>query len=350
MRYKLLGRSGLRVSALALGTMTFGEDWGWGASPEECRRMYDAYRDAGGNFIDTADIYTNGSSERIVGDLVAAGRERIVVATKYTMSTDRADPNGGGNHRKHLVQALDASLRRLRLEYVDLLWVHAWDFLTPVDEVMRALDDQVRAGKVLYVGASDTPAWIVAQANTLADARGWSPFVALQVDYSLVQRTPELELLPMARALDLAVAPWGPLGSGVLSGKYDLSGAATGGDSARRPGAHRLTDRTLRIAAQLKEIAAELHEPPATVAIAWLLARGPAPIIPILGARNTDQLRQDLRAAEVHLPDEAVKRLDEVSAIELTFPQRFLQADDMRRSVHGDTFGLVEDHRGRLPL
>jgi aryl-alcohol dehydrogenase-like predicted oxidoreductase len=330
--------------------MTFGEDWGWGASPQECRRMYEAYRAAGGDFIDTADIYTDGSSERIVGDLVAAERGRVVVATKYTMSTDRADPNGGGNHRKHLVQALDASLKRLRLDYVDVLWVHAWDFLTPVDEVMRALDDQVRAGKVLYIGVSNTPAWVVAQANTLADARGWSPFVALQVDYSLVQRTPELELLPMAHALDLAVTPWGPLGSGVLSGKYDAAGAATGGEAARRPGAHRLTERALRTAAQLREVAAELHEPPAAVAVAWLLTRGPAPVIPILGARTVDQLRQDLRAADLTLPDEALRRLDEASAIELTFPQRFLQADDMRRSVHGDTFGAVADHRGRLPL
>ena len=271
MDYKLLGRSGLRVSELALGTMTFGQDWGWGAAPDECRAMYEAYRAAGGNFIDTADIYTNGSSERIVGDLVATEREHVVVATKYTMSTDRSDPNAGGNHRKHLVQALDASLRRLRLDYVDVLWLHAWDFLTPVDEVMRALDDQVRAGKVLYAGVSDAPAWVVAQANTLADAHGWAPFVALQVDYSLVQRTPELELLPMAHALDLAVTPWGPLGSGVLSGKYDEHGAATGGDAARRPGAHRLTGRNLRIAMQLKEVAAELGEPPAAVAIAWLL-------------------------------------------------------------------------------
>jgi aryl-alcohol dehydrogenase-like predicted oxidoreductase len=349
MKYKLLGRSGLRVSEFALGTMTFGEDWGWGAAPDECRAMYEAYRAAGGNFIDTADIYTNGSSERIVGDLIASERERIVLATKYTMSTDRSDPNMGGNHRKHLVQALDASLKRLHVDYVDLLWLHAWDFLTPVDEVMRALDDQVRAGKVLYVGVSDTPAWVVAQANTLADARGWAPFVALQIDYSLVQRTPELELLPMAHALDLAVTPWGPLGSGVLSGKYDQTGAATGGEAARTPGAHRLTQRNLRIAVQLREIAAELGEPSAAVALAWLLSRGPAPVIPILGARRADQLAENLRAAELRLPDEELRRLDEVSAIELTFPQRFLQADDMRRSVHGDTFGKVEDHRGRLP-
>lgn len=349
MDYKLLGRSGLRVSELALGTMTFGQDWGWGAAPDECRAMYKAYRAAGGNFIDTADIYTNGSSERIVGDLVAGEREHVVVATKYTMSTDRSDPNAGGNHRKHLVQALDASLRRLRLDYVDVLWLHAWDFLTPVDEVMRALDDQVRAGKVLYAGVSDAPAWVVAQANTLADARGWAPFVALQVDYSLVQRTPELELLPMAHALDLAVTPWGPLGSGVLSGKYDEHGAATGGDAARRPGAHRLTGRNLRIAMQLREVAAELGEPPAAVAIAWLLTRGPAPVVPIVGARRADQLAENLRATGLRLPEHARRRLDEASAIELTFPQRFLQADDMRRSVHGDTFGRVSDHRGRLP-
>ncbi|MFC1662135.1 aldo/keto reductase, partial [Gemmatimonadota bacterium] len=179
MRYKLLGRSGLRVSELGLGTMTFGEEWGWGASKKESQRIFDAYATAGGNFVDTANRYTEGTSERFVGEFVAADRGHFVVATKYTLFNREGDPNAAGNHRKNMVQSLEASLRRLKTDYIDLLWVHAWDFMTPVDEVMRGLDDLVRAGKVLYVGISDTPAWIVSQANTLADLRGWTPFVAL---------------------------------------------------------------------------------------------------------------------------------------------------------------------------
>ena len=208
MRYRLLGRSGLRVSELALGTMTFGEEWGWGASEPESKRMFDAYAEAGGNFVDTANRYTEGTSERFVGDFIAADRDHWVVATKYTLWTRRDDPNFSGNHRKNMIQACEASLKRLKSDYIDLYWVHAWDFTTPIEEVMRGLDDLVSAGKVLYVGISDTPAWIVSRANTIADFRGWSPFVGLQIRYSLIDRTAEADLLPMARSLDLAVTPW----------------------------------------------------------------------------------------------------------------------------------------------
>ena len=228
MRYKLFGKSGLRVSELALGTMTFGEDWGWGASKEVSQQMFDAYAAAGGNFIDTANRYTEGTSERFVGEFVAADREHFVVATKFTLKTRTGDPNAAGNHRKNMVQALEASLKRLNMDYVDVFWLHAWDFMTPVDEIMRGLDDLVRAGKVLYVGISDTPAWVVAQANTLAELRGWSRFAGLQIRYSLADRAAERELLPMARALDLAVTPWSVLGAGVLTGKYNKDAAAKG--------------------------------------------------------------------------------------------------------------------------
>src|SRR5215216_1698724 len=214
MRYKLLGRSGLRVSELCLGTMTFGADRGWGAAKEECARILEAFAEASGNFIDTANAYTNGSSEQITGELVAAERARWVLATKYTVTTRPGDPNAGGSHRKSMVQALDASLRRLGTDYVDVYWLHVWGVFTPVEEVMRGLDDLVRAGKVLYVGISDTPAWIASQANTLAALRGWTPFVGLQVPYSLVERAPERELLPMAQALELTVTSWGHLGRG----------------------------------------------------------------------------------------------------------------------------------------
>src|SRR5262245_4943553 len=213
MRYKLLGNSGLRVSELCLGGMTLGEDWGWGASHAEAKAIFDAFTAAGGNFIDTANIYTNGTSERFLRELIAAERDHFVVATKYMGSMRRGDPNAGGSQRKNLVQSLDASLKRLGTDRIDLYWVHLWDFLTPVDEVMRALDDQVCAGKVLYVGVSDAPAWIVAQANTLASCRGWTPFVGLQVEYSLIERTVERELLPMAQSLGIGVTAWSPLGA-----------------------------------------------------------------------------------------------------------------------------------------
>ncbi|MDJ0854760.1 MAG: aldo/keto reductase, partial [Desulfobacterales bacterium] len=211
MRYRLLGHSGLRVSELCLGAMTFGDDRGWGASPAESRRIFDAFAEAGGNFIDTADIYTAGTSEKLVGEFVAGDRERFVLATKYSNSAPVGDPNAAGNHRKNMVQSLEASLKRMQLDYIDLYWLHAWDFMTPVEEVMRAFDDLVRAGKILYAGISDTPAWIVSRADALADFRGWSRFVAIQVEYSLVERTVERELLPMAKALDLGVTAWSPL-------------------------------------------------------------------------------------------------------------------------------------------
>ena len=221
MRYKLLGNSGLRVSELCLGTMTFGEEWGWGASKSECRKMFDMFVEAGGNFIDTANRYTEGTSEKFVGEFISDMREQIVLATKYTLYTKQGDPNAAGNHRKNMVQALENSLRRLKTDYIDLYWVHAYDYMTPVEEMMRALDDMVRAGKVLYIGVSDTPAWVVSQANTMAQLRGWTPFSALQIEYSLIARTPERDLLPMARAFDLAVTPWGAIGGGVLTGKYN---------------------------------------------------------------------------------------------------------------------------------
>ena len=219
MRYKLFGKSGLRVSELCLGTMTFGEDWGWGGSREECRNMFEAYAEAGGNFIDTANHYTNGTSETFVGEFIAQDRQRFVLSTKYTLNGRPSDPNGGGNHRKSMIQALDASLKRLGTDYIDIYWLHAWDFMTPIEEVMRALDDLVRAGKVLYVGISDSPAWVIARANMLAELRGWSPFVGLQVPYSLIERTPEREFLPMAQSLDIAVCAWGAIGGGVLTGE-----------------------------------------------------------------------------------------------------------------------------------
>src|SRR5712664_455697 len=229
MRYRLLGNSGLRVSDLALGTMTFGDDWGWGAAKDEARKVYDAFREAGGNFIDTANVYTNGTSESFLGEFMQGRRQSVVLATKYTNSMPGTDPNAAGNQRKNMVQSVEASLKRLRTDYIDLYWVHIWDQITPVEEVMRGLDDLVRAGKVLYTGISDAPAWWIAQANTLAQLRGWSPFVGLQIEYSLVERAVERELIPTAKALKLGILAFSPLAGGFLTGKYHGEGKPVGG-------------------------------------------------------------------------------------------------------------------------
>jgi aryl-alcohol dehydrogenase-like predicted oxidoreductase len=350
MRYKLLGNSGLRVSELCLGTMTFGQEWGWGADRATSQAIVEAFAEAGGNFLDTANRYTEGTSERYVGEIVAPQRDYWVVATKYTLSSDPRDPNAAGNQRKNLVQALEASLKRLRTDYVDLLWVHAWDGgRTPVQEVMRGLDDLVRAGKVLYVGISDAPAWWVAQANTLAELRGWTPFVGLQIQYSLIERTPERELLPMAQALDLAVTPWGPLAGGVLTGKYNPDAAPGEADNARYRvnefGAGYLNERSYRIADAVGQVAREAGRSPAQVALSWLRRPGGPVMIPILGARNRAQIEDNLGSLELALTPEQRGRLDEVSAIELGFPHDFLSGDYVRKLVHGEHFESVDVHR-----
>ncbi|MEH2296875.1 aldo/keto reductase [Nostoc sp.] len=348
MRYKLLGKSGLRVSELSLGTMTFGEDWGWGASVDESRKIFDSYVEAGGNFIDTANGYTDGSSEKIVGELIAKERERFVVATKYSfplqmMIEKKGDPNGSGNHRKNLIQSLEGSLKRLNTDYIDLFWLHAWDFTTPIEEVLRSLDDVVRQGKVLYIGISDTPAWIVSQANTIAHYQGWTQFVALQIEYSLIQRTPERDLLPMAKAFDLAVTPWSPLGGGVLTGKYNQP-AQTGGEQGRLETlGGGISEKNLAIAQVVSQVAAEIDHTPSQVALAWLRAQSGV-IIPIIGARKLTQFQDNLASIEVSLSPENLQRLDEVSQIELGFPHDFLQNDGTRDRLFGRTFDTIENH------
>ncbi len=346
MRYKLLGNTGLRVSELCLGTMTFGSEWGWGATKEESRKIFDAFAAAGGNFIDTANLYTNGTSEKFVGEFLRGSRERFVLATKYTLNMRPDDPNGGGNHRKSLVQSLEASLARLATDYIDLYWVHAWDGMTPVEEVMRALDDAVRAGKVLYVGISDAPAWIVSQANTLAALRGWTPFAGLQIQYSLVERSPERDLLPMAKALGIAVTPWGSLGGGVLSGKYksptekppDVRYSGSGGWSDQY-----VTDRNLRIAAAAGDAAREIGRTPSQVAIAWVRQQPFGVIVPILGARTEAQLRDNLGCLEFALGPEQMSRLDAASRVDLGFPHDFLLG--ARQYIFGNTFPAIDNHR-----
>ena len=343
--YRLLGRSGLRVSPLALGTMTFGTDWGsgWGADRDESRRIFDRYADLGGNFIDTANRYTNGTSESFVGEFVRDRRERFVVATKYTIGDPASkDPNNGGNQRKNLVQSLEASLRRLRTDYIDLYWVHAWDGRTPIEEVMRALDDAVRQGKILYVGISDAPAWKVAQANTLASLRGWSPFVGLQIEYSLAQRTPERDLIPMAQELGLGVTPWSPLAGGVLTGKYsraDLAkkDAAPEGEVTRAAVTEAfgmLSERVLSIADTVKAVAAETGVTTAQVALNWV-QRQPGVTSTILGAKRISQLEDNVGSLTVELTNDQLARLDAASRIELGFPHDFLRVDFLRQQLEG---------------
>ena len=353
MRYVLFGRSGLRVSELCLGTMTFGTDWGWGADEAECGRIFR-------NFVDTACNYTDGTSEEIVGRLVAPDRDRWVVATKYTLTMDKDDPNAGGNHRKSLVRTLEGSLRRLGTDYVDLLWLHMRDATTPIEEAVRALDDQVRAGKVLYVGISDSPSWVAAQANAIAELRGWSPFVGLQLPYSLASRgarrgrgalggraggggaagggggprgAPERELLPMARALGLAVTPWGVLDHGILAGR-DPSTLRWPSDS--------VPERLRGLVEAVGEVAASHDVTMSQVAIAWLLHRPDAPtIVPILGVRTAEQMTDNLGALAVSLTPDDVTQLDGALPLELGFPRSFLESADVRELIYGDTWARL---------
>jgi aryl-alcohol dehydrogenase-like predicted oxidoreductase len=336
MRYRLLGKSGLRVSELCLGTMTFGEDWGWGSSKNVSRQILDAFFEAGGNFIDTANIYTNGTSETLLGEFLQGHRDAAVLATKYTNSMPGTDPNAAGNHRKNMMRAVEASLKRLQTDYIDLYWLHIWDRITPVEEVMRAFDDLVRQGKILHAGVSDMAAWSVARANTLAELRGWTPFVGLQIEYSLIERSVERELIPMADALGLSVTAWSPLAGGILTGKY--AGGTTDAEarmhSDMMKSLNRADGRTEVVVAELQAIAREVGRSPAQVALAWLQHR-PVPIIPIVGARKLEQFRDNLASLELELAAPHVQRLDTVSQVELGFPHDFYENEMVKGLVYG---------------
>jgi len=333
MKYRLLGNCGLRVSEAALGTMTFGDDWGWGAAKDEARKVYDAFREAGGNFIDTANFYTNGTSESFLGEFMKDHRQSVVLATKYTMSAPGTDPNAAGNQRKNMMQSVEASLKRLQTDYIDLYWVHMWDQITPVEEVMRGLDDLVRAGKVLYTGISDAPAWWIAQANTLAHLRGWSPFVGLQIEYSLIERSVERELIPMAKALNIGVTAWSPLAGGVLTGKYHGHGSPEQARMTTDMAKDFMPEpvRSGRIVAAVKSVSDETGRSMAQVALAWLRHRS-VPVIPIIGARKLAQFQDNLASFELTLSADQLKTLDEASVIELGFPYE-MYAKAMPRAI-----------------
>jgi aryl-alcohol dehydrogenase-like predicted oxidoreductase len=343
MRYRLLGKSGLRVSELCLGTMTFGEDWGWGSPKEESRKVYDAFLEAGGNFIDTANVYTAGTSEKLLGEFMADHRDRIVLATKYTNAAPGNNPNAAGNHRKSMMQAVEASLKRLRTDYIDLYWLHIWDQITPIEEVMRAFDDLVRQGKILYAGVSDMPAWIVAKGNTLAELRGWTLFAGLQIEYSLIERTPERELLPMAADLGLGVTAWSPLAGGILTGKQLEPGGAK---ESRQSDASmqqfmKSNARKEAIVREVVAVARASGHSPAQIALAWLRQR-PQPVIPIIGARKLAQVKDNLACIQVNLDPAQIERLDVASRIEMGFPHDFFTMDMVRSLSFGGMWGQVD--------
>jgi aryl-alcohol dehydrogenase-like predicted oxidoreductase len=346
MKYKLFGTSGLRVAELSLGTLTFGTEQGWGEDKAESRRVFDAYVRAGGNFLDTANKYNEGTSERWTGEFIAGERDRFVVATKFSLGMRTGDPNAGGNHRKSIVQSLEASLERLKTDYVDVYWLHQWDFTTHPEEIMRALDDLVRAGKILYVGISDAPAWIVAQSNTLAELRGWTAFAGIQIEYSLIERTAERELIPMARSLGLAMTAWGVVGQGVLTGKFHRAPDPHQAADTRRAAmtARHITDRNLAIARVVEEVAAAKGCSMTQVAINWARQQAQQ-MIPIIGARTVAQIEDNLACLAHPLTAEELSRLDEASRIELGFPHDFLAVPRIVSQRFGGTEERVENHR-----
>lgn len=340
MNYHLLGRSGLRVSELCLGTMSFGTEWNWGADKSESQKIFDVYAERGGNFVDTANRYTEGTSERWLGEFIKSERHHFVLATKYTLRDQLGDPNFAGNHRKNMIRSVEESLRRLDTDFIDLFWVHAWDGTTPVDEILRGLEDLVRSGKIHHIGISDTPAWVVSQGNAIAELRGWSSFVALQVEYSLLARTPERDLLPMADHFGMAVTPWGAIGGGALTGKY------LKGDTGRLP-AHsvRRNERANKIAARVVKVAEKLKVPPVQIAINWVRQRNPQwNVIPLIGATKASQLETSMGCVDFVIPAKYIQELDEVSKIDLGFPHDFLQTDNVQELMFSGAQGKIIRH------
>ena len=351
MDYYTLGNTGLKVSRLALGTMTFGDDWGWGADEANARQLFDTYVEAGGNFIDTADLYTNGNSERMLGRFIrdSKSRDRIVITTKFSYSADPGNPNAGGNGRKNILRAVEGSLERLNTDYIDVYMLHTWDQITPAAEVMRTLDDLVRSGKVRHVALSDAPAWYVAQAQTLAQERHWEPISTVQLEYSLAERNIEFEYTALAKNLGTSLMVWSPLASGLLSGKYKPSeqgGEGTGrlamlADSGN-PAFDKFTDKNWAIVAELEQVAQALNRSMAQVALNWVVNR-PAVASVIIGATKLHQLQDNLGALEFEIPDELLLRLDTVSRPEMRFPYTFFEPSLQGMITGGATIGDKPD-------
>ncbi|RYY33957.1 MAG: aldo/keto reductase [Sphingobacteriaceae bacterium] len=337
MKYKLLGRSGLKVSELCLGTMGFGTEAGWGADKDTSFAIMDTFTEAGGNFFDTANIYKLGTSEKIIGEYISNhDRDFFVLATKYTLLDNKTNPNASGNSRKNMMRSVEESLKRLKTDFIDVLYLHIWDDITPIDEVLRGLDDLIRQGKVNYAAISDTPAWVVAKGNTLAELMGWSQFIALQVEYSLLQRTPERELIPMAKHFGMTVTPWAPLAGGALTGKY------LRGEKGRiKPESSRINDKSAAITQIVVDIASELGVSPGHVALQWTRQQGFSSI-PIVGATKVSQLEENLKVVDLVLSDEHLKKLEEATAIPLGFPGDFFREEAVRTNSFGGFYDKVE--------
>lgn len=317
MKYQLFGHTGLRVSELCLGTMGFGTENGWGADFNTSKEVFDAYANAGGNFLDTANIYTQGTSEKFLGEFIGSDRDHYVVATKYSLKDRNGDPNYAGNHRKNMVRSVQESLKRLQTYYIDVLWLHIWDFTTHPEEVLLAMNDLISKGLVHYIGISDTPAWRVAQANTIAELRGWNRFAGLQVEYSLINRTAERDLLPVAKALNLTLTPWAPLAGGALTGKYIK------GDKGRLlENSKRLNERNTQIAQKVMAVAEAMECTPAQVALKWTMQRNQS-VVPIVGATKAHQIMDALGSVNIEIPANLLQELNDISAIELGFPGDF---------------------------
>jgi len=331
MNYKLLGKSGLKVSELCLGTMGFGKDWLWGADFEKSKEIFEIFVNAGGNFIDTANLYTNGTSEKYLADFISTQRDHFVLATKYTLSDTRnnTNVNGAGNSRNNMIRSVEGSLKRLKTDYIDLYYLHAWDFLTPIEEVMRGLDDLIKQGKINYIAFSDTPAWVVSSAQTMAELRGWSKLVALQIEYSLMQRTPERDLIPMADHFGMSITSWAPLAGGALTGKY------LKGDKGRLPDtSQRLNAKNTAIVNEVVKIAEELSCSPSSVALKWMM-QSHLNCIPIIGATKPEQIQDNINCLSVVLSDVHIQLLNQMSAIELGFPHDFVLTEGTREVVYG---------------
>ncbi|MGC1549507.1 MAG: aldo/keto reductase [Rhodanobacter sp.] len=338
--YYTLGRSGLRVSRLSLGTMTFGDDWGWGAAEDTARAMFDRYLAAGGNFIDTADMYTEGTSETMLGKFIEQDgvRDRVVIGTKFSYNAQPGNPNAGGNGRKNILRAVEGSLRRLRTDYIDLYLLHTWDRITPAEEVVRTFDDLVRAGKIRYAGLSDVPAWYAARAQTFAEAHALTPMVNMQLEYSLAERHIEHEYVTLAQQLGMGITAWSPLAMGLLSGKYRPSEGGGEGDGrlakvTAAPGFERFTERNWRIVAALEHVAKQAGQSMAKVALNWV-ATQPGVASVILGATKLEQLDANLSALDFELPAELRAQLDAASAPERPFPY-YMFADAQQTRLHG---------------
>ncbi|HUC19292.1 MAG TPA: aldo/keto reductase [Acetobacteraceae bacterium] len=353
--YATLGRTGLKVSPLALGTMTFGTEWGWGADRESTREIFDAYVEAGGNFFDSADLYTNGTAETWLGELIAARglRDRAVIATKFGYNAEAGNPNAGGNGRKTILRAVEGSLRRLGTDFIDLYILHSWDRITPVEEVMRTLDDLVRSGKIRHAGLSNVPAWYAARAQTIAEFRGYEPIAALQLEYSLVERNIEQEFVTLGTGHGMGIMAWSPLGSGLLSGKYrpgEMGSEAAGRLAMMRdsnnPAFQKMTPRNWGILAELEAVARAIGHSMAEVAVNWVANR-PGVASVIVGARRAEQIRANLEALSFEIPPVLAARLDAVSAPERPFPYSFFEAE-IQGLVHGGA-AVSAKRRGYFP-